>query len=136
MDEDYAVIVLTQRLGDRFGFFGTKRYDASWDDDAVWDTIGYASDVAQSNFPIFQLNVSLDEDELDLGSGRAMTTSADAMPIGLADVRTLDRGSGRLCRRRHVGAGWRRQLVRRRLGSQRHRATRANTGPLGPLRSA
>lgn len=81
VDEDYAVIVLNQRLGDRFGFFGTKLYDSSWDDDAVWDTIGYAVDVAQSNFPTFQLNVSLDEDELDLGSGRAMTTSADAMPI-------------------------------------------------------
>jgi len=81
VDEDYAVIVLTQRLGDRFGFFGTKLYDSSWDDDTVWDTIGYAIDVAQTNFPTFQRNVSLDEDEFDLGSGRAMTTSADAMPI-------------------------------------------------------
>lgn len=79
VDEDYAVIVLTQRLGDRFGFFGTKLYDSSWDDDAVWDTIGYAVDVAQANFPTFQRNVSLDE--TDLGSGRNMTTSADAMPI-------------------------------------------------------
>jgi hypothetical protein len=81
VDDDYAVIVFTQRLGDRFGFFGTKLYDSSWDDDAVWDTIGYAGDIAQSNFPTFQLNVSLDEDEFDLGSGRAMTTSADAMPM-------------------------------------------------------
>jgi hypothetical protein len=36
--------------------------------------------LAKFNFPTFQLNVSLDEDEFDLGSGRAMTTSADAMP--------------------------------------------------------
>lgn len=80
VDDDYAVIVANQRLGDRFGFFGTKLYDSSWDDDRVWDTIGYAGDVASGNFPIFQLRVGLDEDELDLGSGRAMTTSADAMP--------------------------------------------------------
>ncbi len=81
LDEDYAVIVTDQRLGDSFGFFGTKLYDAGWDDDVVWDTIGYAQDISEVNFPTFQLNVSLDEDELDLGSGRAMRTSADAMPI-------------------------------------------------------
>jgi V8-like Glu-specific endopeptidase len=80
VDEDYAVITLTQRLGDRFGFFGSKEYDSGWDDDRVWQTIGYAGDIAQFNFPTFQSSVSLDEDELDLGSGRAMTTSADAMP--------------------------------------------------------
>ncbi|MGQ0445579.1 MAG: trypsin-like serine peptidase [Beijerinckiaceae bacterium] len=79
IDEDYAVMTLTERLGERFGFFGTKLYDSSWDDDPVWDTIGYAFDIAQSNFPMFQLNVSLDE--TDLGSARNMTTSADAMPI-------------------------------------------------------
>jgi V8-like Glu-specific endopeptidase len=77
VDEDYAVITLTERLGDRFGFFGTKLYDSAWDDDTVWQTIGYAEDVAQFRFPTFQGNVSLDEDEFDLGSGRAMVTSAD-----------------------------------------------------------
>ena len=79
VDEDYAVITLTERLGDRFGFFGSKLYDSGWDDEAVWQTIGYAEDVAQFRFPTFQGNVSLDEDELDLGSGRAMETSADVM---------------------------------------------------------
>jgi hypothetical protein len=79
VDEDYAVITLDQRLGDQFGFFGTKLYDASWDGDAVWDTIGYAFDVSAGNFPTFQRNVSLDEDEWDLGSGRAIRTSADTM---------------------------------------------------------
>lgn len=81
VDEDYAVITLDQRLGDRFGFFGTKLYNSSWDGDSVWDTIGYAVDVAETNFPTFQLNVSLDEDEFDLGSGRAIRTSADVMKI-------------------------------------------------------
>jgi V8-like Glu-specific endopeptidase len=80
VDEDYAVITLTERLGDRFGFFGAKVYDAGWDDEPHWRTIGYAFDVVMPNFPHFQKGVSLDEDEFDLGSGRAMTTSADAMP--------------------------------------------------------
>jgi V8-like Glu-specific endopeptidase len=81
VDDDYAVIVVDQYLGKRFGFFGSKLYDSSWDDDAIWSTIGYASDVENANFPTFQRNVSLDEDEADYGSGRAMTTSADAMTI-------------------------------------------------------
>jgi V8-like Glu-specific endopeptidase len=80
VDEDYAVITLTQRLGDRFGFFGAKVYDSAWDDEPVWETMGYAGDVPSPNFPHFQQRVSLDEDEFDLGSGRAMATSADAMP--------------------------------------------------------
>lgn len=80
-DEDYAVIVTRDRVGDRFGWFGAKEYNSSWDDKRLWATMGYASDVlAFSTNPTFQLNVALDEDEVDVGSARAMTTTADAMP--------------------------------------------------------
>ena len=41
--------------------------------------MGYASDIANGSLPVFQLNKNLDEDEFDLGGGRAMTTSADVM---------------------------------------------------------
>jgi V8-like Glu-specific endopeptidase len=80
IDEDYACITLTQRLGDRFGWLGTKEYDSDWDGDNSWATFGYPSGVAQPNFPHFQSPVSLDEDAWDFGSGRAMTTTADASP--------------------------------------------------------
>jgi V8-like Glu-specific endopeptidase len=80
MDEDYAVLVLDQRLGDRFGWMGTKTYNSSWDDEALWRTIGYPGDIAGGTVPTYQRDKSLDEDEFDLGSGRAMTTSADIMP--------------------------------------------------------
>ena len=79
IDDDYAVLTITERLGDLFGFFGVKQYNSSWDDDAVWDTIGYAADLAQFNFPTFQRSQSLDEDAFDLGSGRAIVTSADVI---------------------------------------------------------
>jgi V8-like Glu-specific endopeptidase len=79
LDEDYAVLVLDQRLGDRFGFLGAKVYDSAWDDQDVWFTIGYPGDVANGLQPTFQRTKNLDEDEWDYGSGRAMTTSADAM---------------------------------------------------------
>jgi V8-like Glu-specific endopeptidase len=83
LDEDYAVLVTEERLGDRFGWLGTRTYDSDWDDDGVWWTFGYPGDVpgiGPGRHPMFQRGKSLDEDEFDLGSGRAMTTSADVMP--------------------------------------------------------
>lgn len=79
LDEDYAVLILNQRLGDRFGWMGIRTYNSSWDGLNVFNTIGYPTDVAGGLQPTFQLGKNLDEDEWDLGSGRAMTTSADAM---------------------------------------------------------
>jgi V8-like Glu-specific endopeptidase len=77
LDEDYACLVLDQRLGDAFGWLGTKTYDSAWDGDNVWSSMGYPGDIAGGLQPTFILNKSMDEDEWDLGSGRAMTTAAD-----------------------------------------------------------
>ena len=79
LDEDYAVLVTTERLGDRFGWYGTRTYNSSWDDEAYWWNVGYPGDVAGGSFPIFQRFKELDEDEWDYGPARAMTTSADTM---------------------------------------------------------
>lgn len=80
VDEDYAVLVTDDRLGDRFGFMGTRTYDSAWDGDNVWRTVGYPGDIAGGLQPTFQRDKNMDEDEWDYGSGRAMTTSADIMP--------------------------------------------------------
>ena len=77
LDEDYAVLVTNERLGDRFGWLGAKEYDSGWDGDTFWSTMGYP---ASSVSPVFQQSQWLDEDALDFGSGRAMTTSADLLP--------------------------------------------------------
>ena len=77
LDEDYACLVLDQRLGDVWGWLGTKTYDSAWDGDNVWTSIGYPTDIASGLHPIFISNKSMDEDEWDYGSGRAMTTAAD-----------------------------------------------------------
>jgi V8-like Glu-specific endopeptidase len=79
LDEDYAVMVVNERLGDRFGWLGAKVYNSDWDDDNIWETMGYPTDIAGGTFPIFEMDKNLDEDEFDYGSGRAMTTSADMM---------------------------------------------------------
>lgn len=78
VDEDYAVLVTDQRLGDRFGWMGCRTYDSGWDDENLWWNIGYPDDFG-GLVPIFQRDKKLDEDEWDYGSGRAMTTAADAM---------------------------------------------------------
>jgi V8-like Glu-specific endopeptidase len=80
LDEDYAVLVINERLGDRWGWLGSKTYNSSWDDLNVWSNMGYASQPGPS-FPLFQRGKRLDEDEFDYGSGRAMTTDADACTI-------------------------------------------------------
>ncbi|WP_162916766.1 trypsin-like serine peptidase [Dongia deserti] len=80
VDEDYAVLVINERLGDRFGWLGTKVYSSSWDDLSVWFNMGYAVNPGTS-FPLFQMGKSMDEDEFDYGSGRAMTTNADICRI-------------------------------------------------------
>jgi V8-like Glu-specific endopeptidase len=77
LDEDYAVLVLVDRLGDEFGWMGTRTYDSAWDDKPWWYTMGYPDEPFGGRRPVFEKNFSLDEDEFDLGSGRAMTCSAD-----------------------------------------------------------
>ena len=82
VDEDYAVLITRDRIGDAYGYFGVKQYDSGWDDDHLWTTMGYAGDApvpGQGMHPMSQGPVALDEDEFDLGSGRAMTTSADTI---------------------------------------------------------
>lgn len=76
-DEDYAVLVLDQRLGDRFGWMGVRTYNSSWDERELWETMGYAEDVSAAGRPLFENPFYLDEDALDYGWGRAMSTNAD-----------------------------------------------------------
>src|SRR5215211_90346 len=73
VDEDYAVLVTNERLGERFGALGVKTYDSAWDGDDVWTTMGYPGDPPRFNStqPTFQKQKALDEDAWDLGSGRA-----------------------------------------------------------------
>lgn len=79
VDEDYAVLVLDRPLGNQWGWLGTRVYDAGWDGDKLWASMGYAPDIGNWNYPCFQDRKSLDEDELDYGSGRAMKTDADCV---------------------------------------------------------
>lgn len=58
--EDYVVLVLDQRLGDICGWMGTRGYDSAWNGLAVWDHIGYPSDLAGGARPTFQNDIPID----------------------------------------------------------------------------
>jgi hypothetical protein len=77
IDEDYALIITADRIGDRFGYFGFRTYNSSWDDEPFCWNIGYSEDIRGMMYPHYQKGKSLDEDEWDYGSARSMTTSAD-----------------------------------------------------------
>jgi V8-like Glu-specific endopeptidase len=76
LDEDYAVLVTEQPIGDRFGYFGARTYDSGWDGDPYWYNIGYPGDLG-SSYPVWQNKKELDEDAFDYGGGRAISTTAD-----------------------------------------------------------
>lgn len=65
---DMVLLRLYTPLGDKLGFFGSKTYDASWENKPYWELCGYPSAVT-SERPSYQLGISvLDHDN----SGDAM----------------------------------------------------------------
>jgi len=71
LDDDYAVIVLDQRLGDRFGWFGARTYSDSWDDEILpWRNIGYPQDFSWTGeLATYQRDFALDETDFDSDAG-------------------------------------------------------------------
>ena len=43
-DEDYAVLVTSFRIGERFGNLGVRTYNSSWDGDRHWWSMDYTGD--------------------------------------------------------------------------------------------
>jgi V8-like Glu-specific endopeptidase len=80
MDEDYAVLVTASRIGDRFGWLGTRTYDSDWDGEPYWYSIGYPGDIGGGNSPVWQRRKWLDEDFWDFGDATSMETDADLIP--------------------------------------------------------
>ena len=79
-DEDYALLVTESRIGDLFGWMGTRTYNSSWDGEPWWWNIGYPGSIANGLRPTFQNRKELDEPWYDLGPARSMSTNADLTP--------------------------------------------------------
>lgn len=73
-DEDFAVIVLSNRLGDRLGWMGTREYSADWDDKLLWRSIGYPSDITRMSRPVYQRDYGLRQDDRDSDGFHTTTT--------------------------------------------------------------
>jgi V8-like Glu-specific endopeptidase len=71
-DEDYAVIVLDQPLGEQYGWLGSRTYDSGWDDEtSAWHSIGYPQDWSgNGEIAAWQTNFYLNELGADYGSAR------------------------------------------------------------------
>ncbi|EIM96001.1 hypothetical protein WQE_36325 [Paraburkholderia hospita] len=71
-DEDYAVIVLDQPLGEQYGWLGSRTYDSGWDDEtSYWHSIGYPQDLSGSGeIAAWQTGFYLNELGADFGSAR------------------------------------------------------------------
>jgi V8-like Glu-specific endopeptidase len=81
VDEDYVVLVLNNKLGDKVGYLGYRTYDSSWDGKPWWKTIGYPVDVGGGLQPVVEHDFKLDEDDFDFGPARAISTEdGDFMP--------------------------------------------------------
>ncbi|MFI8892410.1 trypsin-like serine peptidase [Streptomyces paradoxus] len=83
-DDDYAIVMLDRRLGDGFGFFGCRTYDAGWDNEtANWFNIAYEP-LIHATAANFQTGFFLDEDDFDLGGGRMLITKTGDFLKGMS----------------------------------------------------
>ena len=76
-DEDYAVVVLNDRLGDIYGWMGCRTYDSAWDDEvSAWCSIGYPQDFSSTGqTAAYQTDFMLNEVSLDAGSARLLESN-------------------------------------------------------------
>lgn len=74
---DFAILRLSDRLGDSLGWLGTKSYFDGWNDNNYWTLVGYAGAVANAEQPSFQVGISFhddDEDSNDFGNAMELET--------------------------------------------------------------
>lgn len=77
---DYVVLVLKDRIGDRTGWLGTRRYTDKWDSLAVWWHAGYPADLTSMERPTFQSSFAMDGDDVQDDAHQVIRHKADVFP--------------------------------------------------------
>lgn len=77
---DYTVLVLNDRIGERTGWFGTRRYTDDWDTNPNWWHIGYPQDLTSLSRPTFQRGITLDGDDDEDDAHEHIYHQADVFP--------------------------------------------------------
>jgi len=80
--EDYAVLHLYDRLGDALGWMGGKTYSEDWNDQNVWEFIGYPGDYGGN--PAVETYQSIEDGDspgvFGSGAGLDLETEASIVP--------------------------------------------------------
>src|SRR5262249_11228037 len=86
--EDYAVIVLDQRLGDQLGWMGAMNYTEDWDDVGYFFNVGYPNDLMGGVWPFVQSGVAFEDADnpgfYDTGEGLDMETESASITDGMS----------------------------------------------------
>jgi V8-like Glu-specific endopeptidase len=77
---DYVVVVLNDRIGDRTGWLGARRYTDAWDGLAAWWHIGYPVDLTSQQRPVFQSWFSMNGDDAQDDAHQIIRHQADVFP--------------------------------------------------------
>ncbi|NJP10193.1 MAG: hypothetical protein HC866_12520 [Leptolyngbyaceae cyanobacterium RU_5_1] len=77
---DYVVLVLNDRIGERTGWLGTRRYTDAWDSLSVWWHIGYPADLTISQRPTFQSWFAMNGDDTQDDAHESILHQADVFP--------------------------------------------------------
>lgn len=62
---DMAVLRLYDPLGDALGFFGSKVYHSSWEEQPLWTLVGYPGDMANAERPSIEQYIRVLDDDSD-----------------------------------------------------------------------
>jgi V8-like Glu-specific endopeptidase len=77
---DYVVLVLNDRIGEKTGWLGTRRYSDSWDPLAAWWHIGYPADITSMQRPTFQSWFTMNGDDTQSDDHEIIRHQADVFP--------------------------------------------------------
>lgn len=77
---DYVVLVLNDRIGDRTGWLGTRRYTDNWHGLAAWWHIGYPLDLTSMQRPVFQSWFDMNGDDNQDDAHEIIRHQADVFP--------------------------------------------------------
>src|SRR5260370_4500371 len=80
IEQDYVVLVLSNRLGDACGWMGTRGYSDFWTTLSVWSHIGYSGAFTGGARPSFQNGISIDSTAGNDPTDEDLLQKADVWP--------------------------------------------------------
>jgi V8-like Glu-specific endopeptidase len=80
IEQDYVVLVLSNRLGDVCGYMGTRGYSDSWNGSGFWTHVGYPGDLTGGQRPTFQNGIAINSTAGNDPTDEELFHQADVWP--------------------------------------------------------